>query len=181
MDVTICYAVRMISPILVYLAIGSNVGDASKHIQDALTLLEDIFHNLHASSLYKTKPWGDTDQENFLNAAVSGITVLSAQDVLSACQKIEDTLGRQKTRKWGPRVIDIDIIFYGTLAMQTHQLVIPHAHYTERDFVLVPLLELDPHLTDPVTKKPLVELLHTLTPKNRTILSYTKMYQGRIF
>lgn len=129
---------------LVYLSLGSNLGDSVKMLDRAIEMLKDIpeISHLRESKYIQTMPWGKTDQPNFVNAAVELIYQGSPFKLLHQCQKIETELGRKRIVKWGPRLIDIDIIFFDDLTINTQELKIPHPYYRERDFVMEPILEL---------------------------------------
>lgn len=100
-----------------------------------------------ASSFYETAPWGVEDQPSFINVCAIGESSLEPLELLDVIQSVEQKLGRVKTVRWGPRLIDIDILFLGSLEISSEQLTIPHKHMLERSFVLVPLLELNKELT----------------------------------
>jgi 2-amino-4-hydroxy-6-hydroxymethyldihydropteridine diphosphokinase len=131
---------------VVYLGIGSNIGDRAQHLLDACVALHQ--HPAIAvravSSLYHTAPVGVTAQDWFLNAVICLCTTLSPTALLCITQATERRLGRVTTFRWGPRVIDIDILLYDALQVHTSSLTIPHAALRERRFVLVPLAELAP-------------------------------------
>ena len=132
------------------LGFGSNIGDKAGHIRNAVAALEreGIATNLRCSSLYRTAPWGDVqDQDWFVNACATGTTMLSPDDLLAGCKDIERRLGRTVTVRWGPRVIDIDLLFYGDLALDSPGLTLPHKELMRRAFVLVPLAEVAPDLS----------------------------------
>lgn len=137
--------------VTVYVGLGSNLGDRTQHLIDACTTLQQ--HpaiTLEAvSSLYHTAPVGVTAQDWFLNAVARLQTTLSPQALLCVTQAIERRLGRVVTFRWGPRVVDIDLLLYDALHVQTPSLTIPHAALHERRFVLVPLAELAPNLQLP--------------------------------
>ncbi len=130
------------------LGLGSNIGDAAANIRAALGLLKasDAVEIVKVSSIYKTAPWGYADQAPFANACALARTALSAEALLSAVKKIEAEMGRTKTVRWGPRLIDIDILFYGSTSLVSDNLVLPHKELFNRAFVLVPLAEIAPHL-----------------------------------
>lgn len=133
------------------IAFGSNIGDSKKMIESAVEMLHSsgcLF--LSSSSYFNTMPWGVVDQNRFLNAVGLFKTGLSPDDLLSLCLNIESHLGRQKRFKWGPREIDIDIIYYSNLIIRKEGLIIPHPHLYDRLFVLEPLNELVPYWIDPV-------------------------------
>lgn len=154
----------------VYLALGSNVGDSAVHIKQAIVLLGDVISDLQQAPVYISKAVGYTDQPDFLNTAVSGQTSLSPQALLARVKQIEQDVGRTTTFRHGPREIDIDIIFYGQQTLKSRDLTIPHPSFSERDFVLKPLADLDPALTDPVSGRKIADLLAELPEKQRSIL-----------
>ena len=133
---------------VVFLALGSNLGDREQNIQKAVHLLkESNFLIEKISSIIETEPIGYLTQTKFLNAVLKGSTQLSAIDLLSLTQSIEKKMGRQKTFMNGPRIIDIDILLYGREKITTPSLTIPHPRMWERDFVLKPLQEIAPEIT----------------------------------
>jgi 2-amino-4-hydroxy-6-hydroxymethyldihydropteridine diphosphokinase len=129
--------------------LGSNIGDAPGNIREALRLLEtrDLARLSAVSRVYRTPPWGVLDQGDFANACAIGETRLSPYELLAAVKKIEANMGRAPTRRWGPRLIDVDILFYGDDAIDDPELTIPHKELFSRAFVLAPLLEIAPDLT----------------------------------
>ena len=129
-----------------YLGIGSNVGDMAAMLDRAVAgLAADPGITLVArSSDYRTPPWGKTDQPWFLNGAVAVETSLDPHGLLDACLRVEHDLGRVREERWGPRVIDIDILAYEGAAVDDARLVLPHRYVRERAFVLVPLAEIWP-------------------------------------
>jgi len=130
------------------LGLGGNVGDPAACIRAALAALpaRDIARIDKVSSLYRTAPWGGVPQPDYANACAIGRTELAPFDLLDAIKRLERDLGRVDTVRWGPRVIDIDILFYGDLSMQDERLVIPHRDLLRRAFVLIPLAEIAPDL-----------------------------------
>lgn len=130
------------------LGLGSNIGDAPAHIRRALALLQEsgAVKITAVSSIYKTAPWGYLDQAPFANACAVGETQLDSTSLLKAVKKIEEDMGRTKTVRWGPRLIDVDILFYGDAPISTSDLVLPHKELFNRAFVLVPLAEIAPGL-----------------------------------
>jgi 2-amino-4-hydroxy-6-hydroxymethyldihydropteridine diphosphokinase len=131
------------------LGLGSNIGDKVANIRRALRLLEErgIVRLTAVSSIYRTKPWGYLNQDFFANACALGQTRLQPLELLAAANAIENDMGRRKTVRWGPRLIDVDILFYGDAAFEHAQLNLPHKELFERAFVLVPLAEIAPNLT----------------------------------
>ncbi len=125
------------------IAIGSNLDDPHKNVEVAIEHIAKISTLIATSKLYATKPWGVTDQPDFCNAVVTVQTELLPHDLLDALQSIEEKMGRTKTYKWGPRLIDLDLLHYGDISINDERLTIPHPHINERAFVLVPLAEID--------------------------------------
>jgi 2-amino-4-hydroxy-6-hydroxymethyldihydropteridine diphosphokinase len=130
------------------LGLGSNIGDAPANIRAAVRLLRasGAVEIIKVSSIYKTAPWGYEDQAAFANACALARTALGAEALLTAAKKIETEMGRTKTVRWGPRLIDIDILFYGSTSLVSDHLVLPHKEFFNRAFVLVPLAEIAPDL-----------------------------------
>ncbi len=144
---------------LLYLHLGSNQGDRRLQLQKAIAAIEQEIGLLTSqSSIYETAAWGITDQADFLNQAVAIDTELSAEEVLSAILRIEQQMGREKIEKWGPRLIDIDILFYDDLCIELPKLTIPHPHLQERGFVLIPMLEIAADFYHPIFQKTIEEL-----------------------
>jgi 2-amino-4-hydroxy-6-hydroxymethyldihydropteridine diphosphokinase len=134
----------------IYLALGSNLGDRFANLQAAIAALPPAVRVLNQSPVYETPPWGLTDQPNFLNMALKGETTLTPVELLDHLKHLETDLGRLPAVRWGPRRIDMDILFYDGLVLDTPGLTIPHPHLHERAFVLVPLADLDPDFVHPV-------------------------------
>ena len=129
-----------------YLALGTNLGDRFANLQAAIHALPAAVRVLDQSPVYETLPWGLTDQPAFLNMVIRGETRLPPLELLKNLKDLETRLGRTPTVRWGPRLIDIDILFYDELVLNTPELTLPHPHLHERAFVLVPLADLDPDL-----------------------------------
>lgn len=153
------YAKRYIN---VYLGLGSNMGDRHAQIRAAAELIhKNIGKIAKKSHVYETQPWGNPDQEKFLNQVVMANTTLDPRELLDKIGRIERELGRERRKdqdKWGPRPIDIDILFYGKRVIRDKGLEIPHPELHKRAFVLVPLLEMAPELEHPILKKQIDEL-----------------------
>lgn len=131
----------------VLLGLGGNLGDPLATIRTALDRLRDAgIVPLAVSSFYRTEPWGGTAQPDFVNLCAFAATTQSPQGLLAATQAIERDLGRTAGERWGPRVVDIDILAYEDVAVTTPELLVPHPRITERAFVLVPLAEIAPDL-----------------------------------
>ncbi|MBS4198039.1 2-amino-4-hydroxy-6-hydroxymethyldihydropteridine diphosphokinase [Lederbergia citri] len=152
---------------IAYLSLGSNIGNREEFLKLALQKLrEDDNVNVEAcSSIYETDPVGYTNQENFLNIAVKITTSYSALQLLELCLKIELELGRIREFRWGPRVIDLDILLYNKENIEMETLQVPHPRMTERAFVLIPLLEINRSLVLPTLNTPLVEVLDEIPDK----------------
>jgi 2-amino-4-hydroxy-6-hydroxymethyldihydropteridine diphosphokinase len=144
----------------IFLLLGSNIGDRHKNLLSARTLVDlkagpVLFH----SDIYETAPWGKTDQPAFLNQALQMETDLSPFDLLIMLKAIEKEVGRTDTERWGPRIIDIDILFYGEEVLDHPDLKIPHPYLAERRFALAPLAELVPDFVHPVLHLTVQEML----------------------
>ena len=131
-----------------WLSLGANLGDRAATIASAIgRLRETAGITVEAvSSLYESPPWGDEDQGAFLNAAATIRTTFAPHALLDAAKAIEAALGRETTRRWGPRVIDIDIVHMEGVTLDDARLTLPHRHWRERAFVIVPLTEIAPEL-----------------------------------
>lgn len=129
---------------LVAIGLGSNLGDRARYLSDAARRLAHSggISLQKLSTVYETPPWGDTDQPAFLNAALTLEADLPPLDLLKCVKEIEVAVGRTPSRRWGPREIDIDILFYGDIALESERLTLPHPYMYERAFVLQPLSEL---------------------------------------
>jgi 2-amino-4-hydroxy-6-hydroxymethyldihydropteridine diphosphokinase len=144
----------------VYIGIGTNLGDRQKNCLRAVELIKQSRLSVtKQSSVHETAPWGVTDQPAYLNMAVEIETGLEPAELLSLLKKIEKDMGRQETMKWGPRLIDLDILIYDDAILHTDTLTIPHPLMHEREFVLEPLAELAEDLVHPVLKRKIGDLL----------------------
>ncbi len=144
----------------VFLGIGSNLGERRTRIEQGIAVLKKCGRRiLRRASLYETEPVGFTDQPWFLNTVVAGETALTPQGLLKLCKKIERTAGRKETVRFGPRLLDIDILLYKGLVIHEEDLDIPHPRMHERRFVLVPLLEIVPSIKDPRNGKRYANIL----------------------
>lgn len=149
---------------IAYLGLGANLGDAQTTVLQAAAALREhqAVTAFKLSSLYRSQPWGITEQPEFINAAAELHTELPPLELLELCLELEQQSGRQRREKWGPRELDIDLLLYGELQLNHQRLVIPHPHLAERLFVLQPLIELNPQLTHPLGGQPLTQLLAEL-------------------
>jgi len=146
----------------VFIGIGSNLGDTIGNCKIALDEIENFAEIVRISSLYETEPVGNEDQPNFINSVVEINTDLSPHELLTHLKSIEDKLGRVRGEKWGPRVIDLDIIFYDDLVMKYDDLIIPHPRAHLRRFVLEPICEIAPDFIHPELETSILELLEKL-------------------
>ena len=150
---------------IVYIALGSNMGDKENNIRKAIEAINDLENTrtLKTSSLYETKPVGYLDQDNFLNCVIEIKTLLSEEKLLTSLLDIEKNLKRERIIKWGPRTIDLDIIFYDNIITSSEDIVIPHLRMHERLFVLKPLCEIAPYIVHPLLNKRVVDLMEELS------------------
>lgn len=146
----------------VYLALGSNMGERQGNLNDAIQLVEEQIIINERSSVYETPPWGVIDQPRFLNQVIRGQTWLTPHRLLDFLKRIEKRMGRVETVRFGPRVIDLDILLYGERIVNSNRLQIPHPRMRERAFVLVPLAEIDSNLILPGEKSKITDLLNEL-------------------
>ncbi|TWV80784.1 2-amino-4-hydroxy-6-hydroxymethyldihydropteridine diphosphokinase [Moraxella sp. VT-16-12] len=136
----------------IYLGLGGNIanelGDPSSHIMAVYDALQadEHFCEVKLSSLYTSKPFGVTDQPDFVNAVLSAKTALAPLELLDVCQALENRAGRVRLRHWGERSLDVDILLYGDEKIDSERLIVPHKGLFERNFVLIPLLEFDTNL-----------------------------------
>lgn len=144
---------------LIYIALGSNIGDRLVNLARARELMRGFVQIITESGIYETPPWGVADQPRFLNQVIKGSTDLAPLWLLNHLKAVERQMGRVKTVRFGPRIIDLDILLYGDRTIDYKRLQVPHPRMLERAFVLVPLAEISPGLIIPGSKKPVVELL----------------------
>jgi len=146
-------------PATVFLALGSNLGDRLANLRAAVDALAPEVHVLAESRMYETPPWGYADQPAFLNMAVQAETDLAPEALLRRLKQIEVEVGRQPSFRYGPRQIDLDILFYDDLVLESDALTVPHPRLHERAFVLVPLVDLAPEWMHPVLGQSVARLL----------------------
>ncbi|MBS0234787.1 MAG: 2-amino-4-hydroxy-6-hydroxymethyldihydropteridine diphosphokinase [Proteobacteria bacterium] len=148
------------------LALGTNIGDRTGNIEDAIRRLtaDGAIRIVARSHLYRTAPWGVTDQDWFVNACVGIGTKLAPHELLARCQAVENDMGRVRTRHWGPRIIDVDILAIRDLQIRDPDLTVPHPLIAERAFVLVPLRDIAPDVT--IGGKTLADMLAALDARD---------------
>jgi len=143
---------------LVYLGLGSNLGERVTNLEAAIQALATEVELTKVSSYYQTKPWGFLDQPDFLNLVLEAVTNLSPFDLLDFLKEIESEIGRKPNFRFGPRLVDIDILLYGGELIDERKLTIPHKYLKERAFVLVPLAEIAPDLKYPGSEETISDL-----------------------
>ena len=144
---------------LVYLALGSNLGNRAANLREAVSSLSPQMEVKAKSKVYETPPWGYTEQEKFFNQVLKVETYLQPELLLKHLKRLEIALGRKASFQNGPRLIDIDLLFYDDLVLNTAALTIPHPHVHERGFVLLPMLDIAPDYVHPVKQRSVRELL----------------------
>ena len=149
----------MPSPTPILLGLGTNLGDRRANLQRAVRALTALTRIRAISPVYQTAPWGLTDQPDFLNLCLFATTTLPPHSLLAELKQLERTLGRQPGRRWGPRLIDVDILFYGAQTINEAGLTIPHPRLAERAFVLAPLADIAPDWPHPQTGLTVAQML----------------------
>ena len=144
---------------LVYLALGSNVGNRAANLKAAIAALPPQMEVKARSRVYETPPWGYANQEKFLNQVLQVQTYLKPEQLLKHLKRLEVALGREASFQNGPRLIDIDILFFDDLVFESPIVTIPHPRLHERGFVLMPLMDLAPDLVHPLKKQSIRELI----------------------
>ena len=147
---------------LVYLSLGSNLGDRLENLQNAIRFLNDIGEISRASSVYETDPWGYEDQPAFYNQVVLLETTYEPLELLRRIKQMEQKMGRTPTFRYGPRMIDIDILLFDNILFSTPELTIPHPEMKNRAFVLAPLAEIEPFLSIPGEELTIKEILEKI-------------------
>ncbi|OGW47752.1 MAG: 2-amino-4-hydroxy-6-hydroxymethyldihydropteridine diphosphokinase [Nitrospirae bacterium RBG_13_41_22] len=152
---------------IAYIGIGSNLGNRQENCLRAIELLQKKgIIVTKRSSLYETEPWGVKDQPRFINMAVEIDTSLEPKELLKILKNIEKELGKEKSSKWGPRIIDLDILLFDDIILNEDNLKIPHPLMHERDFVLRPLCEIAPDIYHPLLKMRMYELMQKIHRKS---------------
>ncbi len=141
------------------LHLGSNMGNRREHLlRAAHEITEKVGEISRQSAIYQTEAWGETEQPDFLNQSILAVTNLTPQEVLTTILQIEEDLGRIREKKWGPRLIDIDLLFYETVILDTPNLTLPHPQIPFRKFVLIPTMEIFGDFIHPVFNLSIEEL-----------------------
>ncbi len=149
----------------VFIGLGGNLGDPRATFREAIEKI-DVFAPVEkVSSLYRSKPYGFANQPDFLNAALRASTKLNPLSLFAKLQAIETDLGKTIVRANGPRAIDLDLLFFGDLVLRSDELEVPHPGIPERDFVLLPLVDLDPDFRHPILNRSAQELLDSLASR----------------
>lgn len=143
-----------------YIALGSNMGDKSHYLQEAVRALDECYgcRVMKVSDFISTEPYGVTDQDEFLNGALLLQTLLTPEELLEQLHQIEAEAHRERTIRWGPRTLDLDILLYDDQVIDTEELHIPHIDMQNRDFVLVPMAQIAPWVRHPVLNKTMEQL-----------------------
>lgn len=144
-----------------FIGLGSNIDDRLENIKHALKLFGNTEECtvVKVSSMYESKPYGYTKQNNFLNCVVEISTTLDLKNLLKVTKEIEQKIGRKQREKWGPREVDLDILFFNDIIYSDAELTVPHNDVMNRDFVLVPLCEISPGFVHPGTKKKICDII----------------------
>ena len=151
----------------VYLGLGSNKGERISYIEKAIEEISGLPETkmFVRSGIYETEPWGNIEQEDYLNSVIGIQTELNAEDLLKELKSIEKFIGRKENKKWSEREIDIDLLFYGNEIIDKDHMKVPHGQIENRRFVLVPMNEIAPGFMHPVFKKNISQMLEDTTDK----------------
>ena len=164
----------MVEPVTTYLCLGGNLDDRMAALTEALRLLDSAagMRRIACSSVYETEPWAVADQPNFLNVVAAYETTRSPEDLLTACKAVEAEVGRVASYRWGPRLIDVDILLYGDQVVDLAEpdLQIPHPRMTQRAFVLVPLAEIAGETRLPSRRETIQQLMEILDDRAGVVL-----------
>lgn len=149
----------------VYLGLGSNKGERISFIEKAVSEIGNLpgTEIFTRAGIYETEPWGNIEQDDYLNTVIGINTTMNAEELLKELKRIEKHIGRMENKKWSEREIDIDLLFYGDDIIDNDNMIVPHGHIENRRFVLVPMNEIAPDLIHPVFKKSISQLLDSTT------------------
>lgn len=151
---------------IVFLLTGGNIGNTNLELSKAASMIHERVGLVRkASEIYRTEPWGNPNQQYFLNQVLEVESVMKPGDIMNTLLAIEQEMGRVRGKKWEPRVIDIDMLLYDNLILESDTLTLPHPHLHERNFVLAPLAELAPDLIHPVLQLSIAQLLQQSADK----------------
>lgn len=155
----------------VFLLLGSNIGNKKTQLENAIQLIRKLCGTVkRVSSTYQTEPWKVEGQEDYLNVAIELETTHTPDTLLKQIKQIEKALGRQSREKWAPREIDIDILFFGRKVIKQKELQIPHPHMHERNFAILPMMELSPDFVHPTLNMSMEDLYEKSTDQNEVII-----------
>ena len=158
----------------IYLSIGTNLGDRSANIEQALLMLDPSILVEKVSPVYETEPMHIKDQALFYNITVAATTMFSPLETLAKLKEIERTMGRTDSLRYGPRIIDLDLLYYEDMILESPELIVPHPRISERAFVLAPLADIAPGMIDPVLKTTVAEMLAAIPERDKII---TRLHQ----
>ncbi|MDQ3109013.1 MAG: 2-amino-4-hydroxy-6-hydroxymethyldihydropteridine diphosphokinase [Bacteroidota bacterium] len=166
-------------PVSVFISLGSNLGARKAHLDKAILLISQLPSTtlVSCSGMYTTAAWGKTDQPDFLNMVIQISSSLLPDELMKSLLRLEEQIGRVRDEQWGPRIIDLDILFYGNKIHLSPTLTVPHPEIQNRNFVLVPLQEIAPDFVHPVLKKR-ITLLLAECPDKLTVLSEIQVSHG---
>lgn len=150
-----------------YIALGSNIGEKNKNLDEAISKIESIkeIRVTKKSTLIETEPWGYLEQDGFVNGVIEIDTIFSPKELIRVLLNIEKEMKRERVIKWGPRIIDLDVIFYDDFISSDEEIILPHPRMELRDFVLKPMNEIAPYMLHPVLNKRIFQLLDELEKK----------------
>jgi 2-amino-4-hydroxy-6-hydroxymethyldihydropteridine diphosphokinase len=162
-----------LSPASIFISLGSNLGAREQHLRKAIELIGQLPQTtlIRESKMYSTAAWGKTDQPDFINMVIEINSSLLPETLMEALLVLEEKMGRIRNDHWGPRLIDMDILFYGEEVQSTLTLILPHPEVQNRNFVLIPLNELAPGFIHPVLKKNIAQLTEECTDELPVLLA----------